>query len=215
MSGNRNLDQALAHYRDLAPRYDRATRLIDRIRLKAIGALDLRPGDIVLDAGCGTGWCIPHLAAAVGPAGRVIAFDPSPDMLAVARERIARATIANAVLIAGDAQTVRLPEPVDAILFSYTHDLIQSEEALANVLSQAKPGARVAATSTKLYAAWLGLANWYLRYTHREYITDFRNFEAPWRRLATHLDDFRVDTGPFTQHYVARGRVRPGAAQAA
>ena len=28
------------------------------------------------------------------------------------------------------------------------------------------------------------------------------------KTLATYLDDFRVRTGPFTQHYVATGRVR-------
>jgi demethylmenaquinone methyltransferase/2-methoxy-6-polyprenyl-1,4-benzoquinol methylase len=103
---------------------------------------------------------------------------------------------------------VRLPAPVDAILFSYTHDVIRSRAALENLLTQAKPGARVAATSTKLYASWLVPANWYLRVTHREYITNFEGFEAPWSLLATYLDDFSVRTGPFTQHYVATGRVR-------
>jgi arsenite methyltransferase len=101
-----------------------------------------------------------------------------------------------------------LPEPVDAILFSYTHDIIRSRAAVENLLSQAKPGARVAATSTKLYAPWLFPANWYLRYSHRAYITNFEAFEAPWSLLATYLDDFEVRTGPMTQHYVATGRVK-------
>ena len=98
---------------------------------------------------------------------------------------------------------------MDAILFSYTHDLIRSPAALANLLRQARPGARVAATSTKLYAPWLFPANWYLRWSHRAYITNFESFDAPWSLLAEYLDDFRVETGPFTQHYVATGRVRP------
>jgi hypothetical protein len=97
---------------------------------------------------------------------------------------------------------------VDALLFSYTHDVIRSRAAIENLLRQAKPGARVAATSTKLYAPWLFPANWYLRYSHRAYITNFESFEAPWSLIATYLDDFEVRTGPFTQHYVATGRVK-------
>jgi demethylmenaquinone methyltransferase/2-methoxy-6-polyprenyl-1,4-benzoquinol methylase len=201
-----NLTQAIAHYRGLAPRYDHYTRRINRIRLRTIEALGLRPGERVLDAGCGTGWCIPHLLARVDPGGCVIAFDPSADMLAVARERAPQAS--RVELLNATAERVRLPEKVDALLLSYTHDVLRSPAALENLLAQARPGARVAATSTKLYAPWLAPANWYLRVTHRAYITNFEGFEAPWSLLATYLDDFEVRTGPFTQHYIATGRVR-------
>jgi demethylmenaquinone methyltransferase/2-methoxy-6-polyprenyl-1,4-benzoquinol methylase len=111
-------------------------------------------------------------------------------------------------LLRSSAEDVILPVEADALLFSYTHDLIRSREALENLFAQARAGARVAATSTKLYARWLFPANWYLRVTHRAYITNFDSFEAPWSLLATMLDDFHVSTGPFTQHYVATGRVR-------
>jgi ubiquinone/menaquinone biosynthesis C-methylase UbiE len=203
-----NLDRAVAHYRELAPRYDHFTRRINAVRTRAIDALDLQPGDVALDAGCGTGWCLPRLAAAVGPRGRIIAFDPSPDMLAVARTRLPATGQPRAELIRATAEEVQLPGPPDAILFSYTHDLIRSRRALDNLLRQARPGARVAATSTKLYAPWLFPANWYLRYSHRAYITNFDGFEAPWTLLAQLLDDFRVETHGWTQHYVATGRVR-------
>lgn len=202
-----DLGRALEHYRDLAPRYDRSTRRIDSIRLRTIEALRLRPGETVLDAGCGTGWCLPHLARRVSPGGLLMGFDPSAEMLARARERIAHHAIA-AQLQQAPAESVRLPTAPDAILFSYTHDLIRSLAALENLFAQAHPGARVAATSTKLYAPWLLPANWYLRVTHRGYITEFEGFAAPWSRLADYLDDFEVRTGPFTQHYLATGRVR-------
>jgi demethylmenaquinone methyltransferase/2-methoxy-6-polyprenyl-1,4-benzoquinol methylase len=210
VSSAADLDQAIHHYRGLAPRYDHYTRRINRIRQQTIAALGLREGECVLDAGCGTGWCIPYLAEAVGASGRVIAFDPSPEMLEVARERLGANP--RAELLLGTAERVRLPAPVDAILFSYTHDVIRSRAALENLLGQAKPGARVAATSTKLYASWLVPANWYLRVTHREYITNFEGFDAPWSLLATYLEEFEVRTGPFTQHYVATGRVPEGIA---
>ncbi|MEW2548512.1 class I SAM-dependent methyltransferase [Streptomyces sp. NPDC047002] len=50
----------------------------------AVDALGLRPGDRVLDAGCGTGRALPPLRAAVGPGGTVLGADVTPEMLAQA-----------------------------------------------------------------------------------------------------------------------------------
>ena len=201
-----NVERAVEHYRALAPRYDHFTRRINDVRMRTIAALELRPGQTVLDAGCGTGGASAHRRTR-GGRGRIVAFDPSPEMLAIARTRLAGRT-RQVDLIRATAEEVVLPATPDAILFSYTHDLIRSERALGNLLGQARPGARVAATSTKLYAPWLFPANWYLIYSHRAYITNFESFDAPWSRLAELLDDFRVETSGWTQHYVATGRVR-------
>jgi len=51
----------------------------------AVEELDPPVGAIVLDAGCGTGRAVPPLQAAVGPSGRVIALDATPEMLAAGR----------------------------------------------------------------------------------------------------------------------------------
>ncbi|MGW4372342.1 class I SAM-dependent methyltransferase [Streptomyces albidoflavus] len=50
----------------------------------AVAALGLRPGDAVLDAGCGTGRALPALRAAVGAAGKVLGADLTEAMLAEA-----------------------------------------------------------------------------------------------------------------------------------
>ncbi|WP_103533763.1 class I SAM-dependent methyltransferase [Streptomyces sp. SM11] len=47
----------------------------------AAGMLGLRPGDAVLDAGCGTGRALPALRAVVGPRGTVLGADITPAML--------------------------------------------------------------------------------------------------------------------------------------
>ncbi len=203
--GHADPGRAAAHYRELAPRYDLHTRWIDPIRERAIDALGLRPGEVVLDAGCGTGWCLPHLLDKVGPGGRVIGFDPSPDMLAVAR---GREKVERAELIEAPAESVKLPAAPDAVLFSYTHDLLRSQLALQNVLAQARPGARVAATGTKLFAPWLFPLNWWLRARHRGYITNFDSLAEPWSLLAHRLQDFHVIRAPMRQHYIATGTVR-------
>jgi hypothetical protein len=143
----------------------------------------------------------------------VIAFDPSPEMLAQAA---LRAPLGDGVvqIIRATAEDVRLPAAADALLFSYTHDLIRSPRALENLFTQAKAGARVAAAGTKLFARWFFPANWYLRLTHRGYITNFEGLEAPWSLLAQHLDDLRLESRAWSQHYLATGRAiaRPQAA---
>ncbi|MDX3380448.1 methyltransferase domain-containing protein [Streptomyces niveiscabiei] len=52
----------------------------------AVAALGLRPGDRVLDAGCGTGRALPPLRAAVGASGAVLGADVTPAMLRAAVE---------------------------------------------------------------------------------------------------------------------------------
>lgn len=51
--------------------------------------LALPPGARILEPGCGHGSLTPLLAAAVGPAGRILAFDPAPAMAAQCRQATA------------------------------------------------------------------------------------------------------------------------------
>jgi demethylmenaquinone methyltransferase/2-methoxy-6-polyprenyl-1,4-benzoquinol methylase len=94
-----DLERTLVHYRELAPNYDYATRRIDGVRAKAIDALQLQPGDVVLDAGCGTGFCFPLIEQAIGPAGRLIGIEPSPEMLVRGRGRVTDAGWTNVTLL--------------------------------------------------------------------------------------------------------------------
>lgn len=202
--------RSVADYAQLAARYDRRTRLINAQRLRAVSALALRPGDAVLDAGCGTGFSFAPIEEAIGPAGRLLAFDHSPELLGIARARIATAGWRNVALIEATAGAARFDAPADALLFSYVHDILQSEAALDGLLAQAKPGARVAMCGTKLWPAWGAPVNWYLRATHRRYITDMENFERPWAKLAPRLEGFRLEVQwPPGWRYLATGRL-PG-----
>lgn len=58
-----------------------------RRRLAVLDALALRPGEKVLEVGCGGGHLLPMLASSVGERGRVLGIDISPDQIAAARER--------------------------------------------------------------------------------------------------------------------------------
>lgn len=207
--GCADLQQALAHYRELAPIYDRETHLINRVRRQTIEALALQAGDIVLDAGCGTGFCFAPIAQSIGPSGSLVAFDPSLEMLQLARQRSAAISSTKIVLLQATAEKVRLPVMPNAIVFSYTHDIIRSQDSLFNLFSQCRTGARVAATSTKLFPRWFIPGNLYLHYSHRRYITNFEAFAKPWDLLQKYLENFSVCTKFPGSRYIAIGNLKP------
>jgi len=114
------------------------------IRARAVRRLSLHPGSRVLEVGCGTGRNLSLLASAVGTTGRVYGVDVTPEMLAVARATVRREGWTNVVLLEGDAETLELPEPVDAVLFSLSYTVIPRHRAvLERTWKQLKPGGRV------------------------------------------------------------------------
>lgn len=72
-----------------------------------------RSGSRVLDVGCGSGYPAISAAKAIGPSGRVVATDISPEMLAVAARRAQHAGVANIEFVEADAEEL----PVDAAAF--------------------------------------------------------------------------------------------------
>lgn len=122
-------------------------------RVAALDLLALQPGERVIDLGCGTGLNLPGVLEAIGPTGRVVGVDRSPDMLAVARRRVQRLGAASQVtLIEADATTVaseRLSDALgaraDAVIATYTLSIMaDARAAWQGALAACRPGARVA-----------------------------------------------------------------------
>ncbi|WP_238439817.1 class I SAM-dependent methyltransferase, partial [Frankia sp. AgB1.8] len=109
----------------------------------AVRELGVRPGAAVLDAGCGTGRALPALQDAVGPAGRVLALDVTPEMLAATRQA-GRADAASLVL----ADARRLPladQSLDAVFAAgLVHHLPDMAAGVAELARVSRPGARLA-----------------------------------------------------------------------
>ncbi len=94
--------------------WERIDLQLSQLGLEAIEALDLRPGQSVLDVGCGAGQTILQLSDRVGPSGRVIGVDIAPALLDIARRRTAGRD--HVQWIEGDAQRVEWPSAsVDAV----------------------------------------------------------------------------------------------------
>ena len=109
---------------------------------------ELHPGASVLDVGGGYGE--PSLTAAhvVGPQGRVVCTDISPEMLAVARERAAEAGLANVEFVTRDAEELEFEEEsFDAVLSRATLMFLPDVAGtLKRLRGFMKPGGRLAAS---------------------------------------------------------------------
>lgn len=77
----------------------------------------MRPGDTVLDLGCGGGIDTVLAAHRVGPDGRVLALDFLPEMLAQTAAAADEAGLANVETVLGEMEAIPLPdESVDCVL---------------------------------------------------------------------------------------------------
>jgi ubiquinone/menaquinone biosynthesis C-methylase UbiE len=195
-------------YRTYAKTYDKQqTRnsTAERNRERAIELLRMQPGETVIDAGCGTGLNFSLIEGVIGPAGRIIGLDQSPEMLAQAKERVSANHWQNVTLIEAAAEDAAIPAPADAIFFGFTHDILQSDAALENIFRHAKPGARVAAIGYKWAAWWAVPWNYAIWNMTRRSLTTRENFGAPWRKLVRYVPGLRYDTAFGGALYVAQG----------
>lgn len=106
----------------------------------------VRPGMRVLDAGCGSGRSVPLL---LERGASVVGVDSSPQMLGLARARLAPA--ASAALLLGDAQRLMFKDSAfDAViavgLLDYVPDL---PGCLAELVRVTRPGGRLILTIPK------------------------------------------------------------------
>jgi SAM-dependent methyltransferase len=104
-----------------------------------------RPGERVLDVGCGCGQTVLELAERVGPTGHVLGVDVSRPMLARARERVREAGLGHVALEAADAQTHGFAADRDLVFSRFGVMFFDDPHAaFVNLRSALRPGGRLA-----------------------------------------------------------------------
>lgn len=100
-----------------------------------VDMLDPKPGERVLDLGCGTG----HLTAELAARGaEVTGIDASPSMVAQARQNFPKLKF-----VLGDARAMEFAEPFDAVFSNAAlHWMAEPARVAAGVARALKPGGR-------------------------------------------------------------------------
>lgn len=107
---------------------------------------DLHPGQTVLDLGSGAGADVLISAHRVGPRGRVIGLDMTPQMLDLARRNAAAAGVDNVQFLEGYLEQIPLPDDsVDVVLSNCVINLAADKTVVLTEAARVlRPGGRFA-----------------------------------------------------------------------
>jgi SAM-dependent methyltransferase len=148
---------------------------------------------------------MPLLQQGVGARGRVVGIEQSPEMLALAKQRVLEQGWRNVTLVESAAEDAKIPRPADAALFHFTHDILREPLALQNVAGSLRPGATVVACGLQWAAPWAWPLNLFVLGAALHSISSMRGLDRPWSILAPYLDNLRVDSMMGGSVYVVSG----------
>jgi ubiquinone/menaquinone biosynthesis C-methylase UbiE len=139
-----NLDAVRKTFTGWAPFYNPTHGWTLPKRRAARLALELKPGDRVLDLACGTGLNFPHLRELVGEYGQVVGVDLTPAMLEIARKMIAEKVWKNVDVREADAANLPfLDASFDKVIITFALTIIpEYVRAIEEVKRVLVPGGR-------------------------------------------------------------------------
>ena len=120
---------------EAAPWLVRGSREQEENSARVVEALELKPGQVVCDLGCGNGYYTLRFAPLVGEDGRILAVDIQPEMLALLERRAAEAEVENVRPILGTVIDPKLPKgKVDLVfMVDVYHEFSHPEQMLAAI----------------------------------------------------------------------------------
>ena len=131
-------------------------------------------------------------------------------MAAVARERIVGEGWRNVTVVESPAEDAEISVTADAAVFCAVHDILQSPDALRNVMTKLRPGAWVAAGGGKWAAPWLVGVNLQARMLHAPFVRSFEGFGLPWSHLERLIEDVHVRELALGSGYIVTGQAPRG-----
>ena len=198
---------ALEQYRRRARFYDLELALIEPVRRRAVERVGLKGGETVLDVGCGTGLSFELIEQRIGSEGKIIGIEQSAHMLDQARARADRNRFENVSLITSPVEDAEIPVLADAALFHFTHDILRTPAAVANIIRSLKPGARVVASGLKWARPWALPTNLMVLQAALVSVTSLEGLAEPWSNLARWARIDKIETMLARGVYVATATV--------
>ena len=112
------------------------------MKRRVIETLQLRPGDIAADVGCGDGFYTIPLARFLGPSGKVFAVDIDESALVKLKEHLTEDGLKNVEAIRGAGDDPKLPAGAldGALIVNAYHEMTAHEAILRHVLAALKQG---------------------------------------------------------------------------
>ena len=108
-------------------------------RKRAVEALNAKPGDTLVEIGCGTGLNFSLVQQKIGPTGKIVGVDLTDKMLDRARSRVERSGWKNVQLVQSDASSYKFPCDVAGIISTFAITLVPEFDQVikrgANALS--------------------------------------------------------------------------------
>jgi predicted methyltransferase len=124
---------------------ERPGRLTEERPFEIIEYMDLKPGMVVADVGCGSGYFARKIAPKVMPGGTVYGEDIQPEMLQIMQQLCEKEGVQGVTPILGDEKDPKLPKgKVDWIIMADVyHEFQYPEPMLAKMLESLAPAGKV------------------------------------------------------------------------